>query len=173
MTSQAKSRSQTLSLELESLQAEVVSAQEAVTAAEKALSDASNEEEEVQMKLGEIRAVYEQAKRELDSLEERMTHCSAELLGLKNQKAALVKAAEASKLEVKKLSITISRIRKERATAEKVVSSLVKNHPWIESEKSAFGVRGGDYDFEATDPSEAARQLKELKAEQELLVRLP
>jgi len=154
------------------LKAEVLAAEESVLAAEKVLADASNEEAEMQMKLGEIRAVYEEAKRELDSLEERMTECSAELVGLKNERATMVKDAENAKLEAKKVSVTISRIRKERASAEKVVVSLLKKYPWIESEKGAFGVRGGDYDFEATNPSEASKQLKELKAEQESLVRI-
>jgi len=169
-TVQAESNSQTLSLELESLKQEVVSAEESVVAAEKVVAGASDVESEIQMKLGEVRALYEEAKRDLDSLEERMNHCSAELVGLKNERASLVKAAEGAKLEAKKLSVTISRIRKERASAEKVVVSLLKKYPWIESEKNAFGIRGGDYDFEANNTSEASKQLKELKAEQESLV---
>ena len=67
--------------------------------------------------------------------------------------------------------MSISRIRKERQHAEKVVVSLLKNHPWIESEKSAFGVEGGDYDFKATNADAMSRQLNTLKGEQESLVR--
>jgi len=89
---------------------------------------------------------------------------------LKKAKANLVKLAEAAKLESKKLSVNIGRIRKERATAEKVVAGMIKKHTWIESEMSAFGVRGGDYDFEATDPVAATEHLNELKNEQDSLV---
>ena len=49
---------------------------------------------------------------------------------------------------------------------------MLMKHSWIESEKGAFGIRGGDYDFEATDPREVSKQLKYLKDEQDSLVRL-
>jgi hypothetical protein len=48
---------------------------------------------------------------------------------------------------------------------------MLRNYSWIESEMSAFGVRGGEYDFEATDPNEVSQLLKELKSEQDSLVR--
>lgn len=145
-------------------------AQEAVAVASKAVEDASNEEEEVQMKVGEIRALYEEARGKLDSVEKKVQNVSAELVGLKNQRADLVKAAEEMKLESKKLSVSIARVQKERKGAEKAVASLLKKHPWIESDMSAFNVPGGDYDFQATDPTEVAKQMRELKAEQEVLV---
>lgn len=152
------------------MKAEVTAAQEAVKVATKVLDDLTEEESTLQMKMGEVQAVYEVSKRELDELEERMSHCSAEIVGLKNERTKLVKQSDKTKLESKKLSVTISKIKKERANNEKAVSNLVKKYPWIDSEKSAFGVRGGDYDFEANNPKEASKQLKELKAEQESLV---
>lgn len=155
---------------MEDLKAEIATAEEAVSAAEKVLTEATSEESEIQMKVGDIQALYEEAKGELDKMNERRTHCSAELVGLKNEKADLVKEVETIKLETKKLSLTIARIKKERSAAEKVVTSLMKQHAWIETEKAAFGVRGGDYDFEANNPAEASRHLKELKSEQESLV---
>jgi structural maintenance of chromosome 2 len=170
MAREAESRAQTLAMEVESLKAEVSSAEEAVVAAEKALDDATGEEAESQMRVGEIQAQYEEARLELDTLEKKVDSFSAEIVGLKREKTDLVKAAEAAKLAAKKLSVQIASIAKEWASAEKVVSVMLKKHPWIESEMSAFGVVGGDYDFEATDPTEATEQLKELKAEQESLV---
>lgn len=123
------------------------------------------------MKVGEIQVLYEEAKGDLEKTNERMTRCSAELVGLKNQKADLTKELENVRLEVKKLSLTIARMKKERFAAEKAVTTLLKQHPWIETEKSALGIRGGDYDFEDNKPAEASKLLKELKSEQESLVR--
>jgi structural maintenance of chromosome 2 len=73
-------------------------------------------------------------------------------------------------LEARKISVAIARIRKEQGNAERLVATMLKKYSWIESEKSAFGVRGGDYDFEETDPSETSKQLQALKNEQESLV---
>lgn len=168
---EAKSRSQTLALELESLKAELVVAEHAVCAAQEAFNDATNGESDSQMQVGDIRSSYEEARQELDTLEKSIADCSAEVSDMKRAKAELVKLVEAAKLESKKLSVNIARIRKDRHVAEKVVAVMMKKHAWIESEMSAFGVRGGDYDFEATNPDEVSNHLKELKNDQESLVR--
>lgn len=170
---EAKSRSQTLVLELDSLKGEVVSAEEVARAAQKALDDAMNDESESQMLVGDIQSSYEEARQDLEMLEASVAECSAEISDLKRAKANLVKLAEAAKLESKKISLNIASIRKDRAAAEKVVGVMLKKHVWIESEKSAFGIRGGDYDFEAANPEEVSEHLKELKNEQESLVRFP
>ena len=167
---QAESRSQTLLLELDSLKAELLAAEDALAVAERALEDSNQQESQTQMDVGETQAVYQEAREELDGLEKKMASCSSEVVELKRQKEDLVQEAEGVILEAKKLSVTIARIQKERVGAERVVSSLIKKHAWIESEKSAFGVPGGDYDFEATDPSDLTRHLKELRDEQDVLV---
>lgn len=167
---QVGSRSHTLSLELESLKAEVAAAEEAVQVAEKALKDATEDENDIQMKVGDIRSRYEDAKKELEIFESRRADCSAELVKLKHHKEDLGKAAEKAMLEAKKLSVTISRIQKERIEAEQKVVSMKKKYAWIESEMSAFGVPGGDYDFDKFNPDEMAKELKLIKADQESLV---
>ena len=167
---QSESELETMSLELNSLAAEVLAAEEAVRAAEKALQEASDEESEIQMRVGGIRALYEEAKAELDRLEKEMSNCSAELVGLKNEVSDATKERDAAKVRAKKLSVAIARMHKERAGAEKLVASMSKKYCWIESEKQSFGVSGGDYDFEQTNPAEVAKQLKELENEQEALV---
>jgi structural maintenance of chromosome 2 len=167
---EAESRWQTLSLEKESLKSDVVAAEEGVAVAQAALKEASNEEDNREIKVGEVKALYDDAKAALAEFENRLAQCSSELSEIKRQRTALAKQAEACALEGKKLSVAISRVQKERHTAEKVVANLLKNHTWIESEKSAFGVEDGDYDFQATDPSEMSRLLQALKSEQESLV---
>lgn len=134
------------------------------------LQEATDEETERQMQVGEVKSLYDEAKDKLQALEERMASCSSELSRLQHQKMALVKEAEGNSLEAKKLSVAITRIEKERSNAEKLVSSLLKKHAWIESERSAFGIPGGDYDFEALEPGEMNRQLSTLKTEQDSLV---
>ena len=168
---EAESRSQTLVLELESLKAELAAAEEALSVAERALEEAFDQEAQTQMEVGETQAVYEEARSKLDVVEKDMASCSSEVVALKRQKDDLVKEAEAAMLEAKKLSVNISRVKKERVGAEKAVAAMLKKFTWIESEKSAFGVAGGDYDFEATNPNAAESQLKELKGEQDSLVR--
>jgi structural maintenance of chromosome 2 len=123
-----------------------------------------------EMKVGEVKANHDEARQTLDNIEERMTHISGEVVALKRERTDLEKLCENATLEAKKLNVNIARIKKERLNAEAVVSSLKKKYPWIESEISAFGIAGGDYDFQAADTNEIAKTLKKLKAEQETLV---
>ena len=167
---EAESKSQTMSLELESLKTELLAAQEAVRAAEKVLQDANTEESDLQMQVGEVKAQYDEAKEALTATETRRATCSTELTALEKERAEKEKARETAVLEIKKLQVAIAKIEKERATAEKVVASMLKKYSWIESEQSAFGVAGGDYDFEALDPKETEQQLKALRSEQDSLV---
>jgi len=163
---EAESLSQTLRLELQSLKAEVAAAEQAVISAEKAVNETNDDEANMQMKVGEIKGLYDEAKEKLDQVESHMSKCSSELKALSVEKAKLVELAEAAELEAKKLSVAIAKFHKDRANAERVVSNLLKKHAWIESEKSAFGVAGGDYDFDATDPSEMKDHLESLQGEQ-------
>jgi len=168
---EAESKSETSVLELESLKAEVVAAEEAVVAAEKALEEAKEAEGDMEMKVGEIKALYDEAKAELDEVEKQIASCSSELKALNKEKSRLTKKAESSELEGKKLAIKVQKMQKERSGAEKFIKSMLKKYPWIESEKEAFGVEGGDYDFNVTDPAQMSSQLKSLKHEQETLGR--
>lgn len=167
---EAQSTLQTLTLELDGLKNEVISAEESVEAARLALEAANNEEDNMQIKVGEIKALYDDAKADLENFENRLAEYSSQLSDLKHLKSSLKKKAEDCTLQAKKINVAISRIQKERATAEKVVADLLKNNIWIESERGAFGVAGGDYDFTATDPDEMSDHLQSLKSEQDSLV---
>lgn len=167
---EAESRKQTLSLELKNLQGDVVSAEENVFAAEEAKNEAVEEESIKEIAVGEVKARWDDAKEALEMFEEKLSRFSSELAQIKEQKTNLSKKADTCIIEAKKITVSISRIRKERQNAEKLVANLLKMHPWIESEKSAFGLAGGDYDFDAIDPTEMSRELQTLNAEQDALV---
>jgi len=139
---------------------------EAVNAAEKALNEANSIEGGLQMKVGEVKAMYDEAKSRLDEIDKKVASCSSELKKLGKEKAAMVNKSESAQLEAKKISIKISKFRKDTANAEKLISNLLKNYPWIKTEKEAFGVTGGDYDFKATNVDETSSILKGLQSEQ-------
>ena len=168
---QAESKSQTLRLEFESLKAEVIAAEQVVVSAEKALMESSTLESDLQMKVGDANSLYEEAKADLDVIEEQMSSFSSELSMLQCVKADLLKRVESLVLEAKKLNVHISKMEKERANAEKFVIAMMKKHTWIDSEKVAFGVEGGDYDFKATNLDQMSDQLSGLKTEQDALAK--
>lgn len=155
---------------MKSSQQDVVAANEAVSIAEKALQAAADEEEEITIKVGDLKALYDEAKANLNEIEMNLKSCSDELKALSKEKSRLAKKAESAEIEGKKLSVQITKFHTEKAKAEKFLSTMTSKHPWIESEKEAFGIPGGDYDFEESNPSEMSKQLKDLQAEQTSLV---
>lgn len=166
-----ESQSQTLQLELVSLDAEVAASKEAVKAAEKAFNDANDVEAELQMKVGRIKAEYDEAKAASNEIEKKMSMVSSELKKFNKEKAALIKKSESAQLEAKKISIKISKHKKDTSNAEKCISSLLNKYDWIKDEKDAFGVKDSDYDFDTIDLNEQNRELKRLQGEQSSLAK--
>eukprot|EP00535_Pseudo-nitzschia_heimii_P004083 CAMPEP_0197182380 /NCGR_PEP_ID=MMETSP1423-20130617/6356_1 /TAXON_ID=476441 /ORGANISM="Pseudo-nitzschia heimii, Strain UNC1101" /LENGTH=1216 /DNA_ID=CAMNT_0042632793 /DNA_START=34 /DNA_END=3684 /DNA_ORIENTATION=+ len=166
---EVESSKQTLEMELSSLKVDVVSAGEAVSTAEAGVKEANEEELGKEIIVGEVKSLWDEAKKAQTEFEDRMSQISNDMTEIKRERNGLGKKLEKCTLEAKKLTVSISRIRKERLNAEKVVVSLLKSHPWIESEKSAFGIEGGDYDFTATNGDEMSAKLHNLKSEQESL----
>lgn len=122
------------------------------------------------MKVGDLKALYDEAKANLNDIEQSLKSCSDELKALSKEKAKLAKKAESAEIEGKKLSVKIAKFHTEKAKAEKFLSTMTSKHPWIETEKEAFGVPGGDYDFEDSNPAEMGKHLKDLQLEQATLV---
>jgi structural maintenance of chromosome 2 len=134
--------------------------------------DAVEKEELIQMKLGGVRADYDEIKEKLTLMEAKWAEGQAELADLKNERATKVKEMDNAKLEAKKLSLQLTRMQKERGEAEKMTKVLEKKYSWVMNEKHAFGIRGGDYDFEATNLEAVTLDLNSMKNEQETLVSL-
>ncbi|KAL9181403.1 hypothetical protein ACHAXT_010208 [Thalassiosira profunda] len=168
---EAEVQSQELDLEMKSSQSDVVVAKEAVIAAEKALDAAKEEAASYEMKVGELKAVWEDAKALLDDLEKKLKTCSQELAALSKEKAKLIKKAESAEIEGKKMAVKITKFHSEQAKAKKFLKSMENKYAWIETEQDAFGVAGGDYDFEETNPEEMSKHLKSLQAEQSSLAK--
>ena len=157
---------------MKSSQEDMESAKEAVRVAEQALDAAREDEANFEMKVGQLKAAWEEAKSVLDDLESKLKTCSQEISALSKQRAKLIEKAEAAEIEGKKLSVKITKFHSEQAKAEKHLKHMMGKYAWIESEKDAFGVAGGDYDFEETNPAEMSKHLKDLEAEQASLVSL-
>ncbi len=169
MIIQVETQSQTLQLELVSLEAEVAASKEAVKAAEKAYNDASTAEADLQMKVGRIKAQYDEATAACEEIEAQMTMVSSELKNFNKEKTALMKKSESAQLEAKKISVQINKCKKDTTNAEKSIAALLKKYEWIKDEKDAFGVKDSDYDFDQIDVAAQSRELKRLQGEQSSL----
>ena len=157
-------------MEMQSSEEDVKAAEEAVTVAMEALDAAKEDEAKYEMKAGELKAIWEEARASLDDMDKRLKACSEELGALSKEKSKLIKKAESAEIEGKKISVKISKFHTEHSKAEKFLKSMMNKYAWIETEKDAFGIAGGDYDFEETNPEAMSKHLKGLQAEQTSLV---
>ncbi|EJK66002.1 hypothetical protein THAOC_13093 [Thalassiosira oceanica] len=168
---EAENKSQALDMEMQSSEEDVKAAEEAVTVAMEALDAAKEDEAKYEMKAGELKAIWEEARASLDDMDKRLKACSEELGALSKEKSKLIKKAESAEIEGKKISVKISKFHTEHSKAERFVKSMMNKYAWIETEKDAFGIAGGDYDFEETNPEAMSKHLKGLQAEQTSLAK--
>jgi structural maintenance of chromosome 2 len=158
-------------MELDVLKAELSAANEAVVAAEKALKKAQDSESDMEIKVAELKILCDDAKAAVESIDSKMSSCSTDLKKLSKEKANLLKLMETSELESKKLSLEVAQMKKDSTSNSRLVSSMLKKYPWIETEEHAFGVPGSDYDFEHSQLGEMKDQLKTLQNEQNTLAK--
>lgn len=166
---EVSSEAETKLLELVDLSNELKAAEEALSSAEKALIEANSMEADKLILLKTTAEEYDEAKAALLEAEKLAHDCSVELNRLSKEKAKMSSIKDAAVLETKKISLQVAKFQKERSNAERFVASMLEKHAWIENEKDAFGVTGGDYDFQETDPKKMSERLNLLKGEQESL----
>lgn len=98
-----------------------------------------------------------------------LTKCSKEIKVLQVQREKHLKESQNASLEARKLTHKLKQWDKDFKDAGRVLTSLVKAHPWIEKEKAFFGQSGSDFDFGGRDMEACARRLKEVRADQDRL----
>ncbi|NXG51766.1 SMC2 protein, partial [Psilopogon haemacephalus] len=158
-----------LVLELEELKQEQASCQQQVEAVDKAMK---NYEEQVNALTDEV----SKAKESLEKSEKEVSK-QKEVVELQN-KAIKAKAAEMAKyreqskelqLQVKELEHNISKHQQDIDDADSKISNIMKEYPWIASEKKLFGQPDTVYDFKANSPKDAAAKLKKLQEKKDVL----
>jgi len=168
---QAESNSQKLELELKSLKEDCIAADEAVAAAQRAFITLKETKEKHEVSVNEHNNEYNEAKKQLGVFEGKMSSFKDTSKRLAKENDLLLKQKESATLNMKKLSVQVAQFHRMRSSAEKSVELMLKKYPWIVSEREAFGVTGGDYDFTNNPPGEASAKLKVLKEEQEKLAK--
>jgi structural maintenance of chromosome 2 len=166
---QLKARRDALDAERSSLIKEKDTLQEQLLIAENALKRLRAEAKTLVEKLSALRDSYEEAKLAVQHKQEDVNRCSKEIQALQQKRDTFLKEAQNASLDARKITHRLKQWDKDFKEASKVIANLVKQHPWIEREKSFFGQPGTDYDFQTNDTASAYRRLKELKSEQEKL----
>lgn len=167
----AKQREKTeqLNVELEVLKNEFATQQGKDQASGQSNEGLQQEVEKLKEALGmkrnthvEVGAKLDAVRQQLQKLDQVLSDLGAELSANKQQK-------DDKELEQKRLAHKLQQLKKDDKESHVVVQRLEKTHPWIEKEKSFFGKKGTDFDFEANSYQDNKTRLDDLSSQQKTL----
>jgi structural maintenance of chromosome 2 len=155
---------QVVTVEMESASADRKSISEQISQAEANIVELTEEVETAENEVALKTSAYEELQSMLDEKQKELSKCDKETAHITNEMDNIQAQVSNLGVEKKKLDHKLSTLEKDCQDASDTVTSLLKKHPWIKSEKQYFGMAGTDYDWENQDPEEALEQLA--KAEQ-------
>lgn len=162
----AKSKLDKMEAEQEGLTAEKKSQMEQVSQAEQAVRRASEDLANLQKQQTSTKEKYEAAKLALSEKQAQLAECSKEIKQFSILREESARAMSTASADERKIQHKLNMWEKDFAAAKKVLTSLLKEHSWIEKERKYFGVRGTDFDFESHDIEKSVERHKRLKTEQ-------
>ena len=92
-----------------------------------------------------------------------MVKNNKEINGLQTKRETLANEVKEKELVVKELEHKISKAVEDAQNAERTVKHMLKQFEWITVDQKFFGEPGSAYDFQATDPKEAAKRVQKLE----------
>ena len=116
--------------------------------------------------MSDLKTKYSEAQTSRNEKENEIAARSTEIKQIQQLKIKCEKLFEDAFVEVTKITNKIASWTKNGKDAKASLASLEKEHPWISNEKSFFGQKDSDFDFEKKDVAECRVRLQQLTAEQ-------
>ena len=160
-----------LRLELKEVQTESEELRERVKKDKQSAEEHEKAVETIESRVRSLKECYEEVKRALETKREEVKSVSEEIRTMEKRLESAVEALKRGEEALKTVRAKKTKVAKARSDAEKRVKLLLKTHPWLSSEESAFGQSGGDFDFAAMDVKSLRSRVEALEREQEELGR--
>ena len=164
-----KNRRDALAAEVEALRRDVAALTEQLSIAGAAAERLAAEADAMEKKVDACKGKYEAAKAAKAEKEQAIADCTKEVKALKEAKNRAEREWEAATQNKLKVTHKLQEWLQKAKDAKKNMESLVKEAPWIKDVKHLFGVKGGDFDFEARDVDASHQRYEELKRTQDKL----
>ena len=165
----AQQAEQKLSLEREETDREILAAREQLAELE--------QRNEQQAGVIEVKAAAELKKKEafdaaavaLQARKEALGAYDAEAANLKGRQDEIETLKGDVALKLKQIDINTARAQKDISAAEARCAEMLRQYPWMESERQSFGCAGTEYDFKKGKPATAKETLNKKTAQLESL----
>ena len=155
---------QVVTVEIESSAADQKRLSEQIAQAEASIAELKDEVEAAENEVAIKKSAYQEFQSSLDAKQMELSKCDKETAHITSEMESIQSEMSNIGCEKKKLEHRLSKLSKECQDASDTVSTLVKKHPWIKSEKQYFGMAGTDYDWESQDPEETFERLAKAEA---------
>lgn len=139
--------------EAEAAEAERALLNEQLTAADTAVKDLEAEVERLEQLVASSKAEHAEIAARLEERRARLKECDVEIRAAEKEKSRLESRKADVVIDRKKAVNKLENIRRGFGDASERCRAIEREHPWIASESVHFGKPGGDYDWEANDPS--------------------
>ena len=158
-----------LKLEISQLQKNLEDENKQLASTEEAIQGFIVEGEKLLEAVTVAKDAAQEAKSEVKAQKDALAANNREINTLHGKCEKLVKSNQANELEVQQLNHKINKATEDAVDARKIVETMLEKYEWIAEERKFFGQPNTAYDFNATDPKEAAKRIQKLEGTKEKL----
>ena len=158
-----------LKLEITQLQKNVEDENQQLLSTEEAIQEFITEGEKLSEAVTASKNAANEAKAAVKAQKIALAANNREINALHAKCEKLVKSNQAKELEIQQLNHKINKATEDAADAQKTVENMLDKYEWISEERKFFGQSNTAYDFNATDPKEAAKRIQKLEGTKEKL----
>lgn len=152
-----------------SLRDEIARVTERKTGAEQAAEELGRADAARENALAEQQSVLDEVQKRVRRAEEEIERNNSEREGLRKRLDELRTAASNHEAQMKQLKREADDLSSKLGAAKRSKERLLRTHKFIAVDKSRFGQRGSDYDFDAHNMDEKREELTRLQTQQAVL----
>ena len=147
-------------LDVEQCGGDLAAARENVDESSSTIKALQEELDQLQSEQAKAKDAHDLAQAHLDDERAKLTGFDEELKALEDATSSKTAQIADDGLEVQRLGHQLEKLQKDKQTASHLLSSMEKEHDWIEDEKNSFGKTGTPYDFKGQNMAECKSSLK-------------
>ena len=147
-------------LEVEQCGGDLAAARENVEECESTIKALTDELDQLKSEHANVKDAHDLAQAHLDDERAKLSGFDEELKALEEASKSKTTQIAEDGLEAQKLGHQVEKVQKDRQSAAQFLTSMAKEHDWIEDEKASFGKAGTPYDFKGQNMAECKSSLK-------------
>jgi structural maintenance of chromosome 2 len=127
--------------------------------------------EQLSTQLEAVKKAYADTGAKVQSLHDELRELDSTLGALGQELTVVRQQREEKELEQKRLAHKVQQLQKDDKEAGVLATKMEQQHAWIEKEKTFFGKKGTDFDFQANSYKDNKGRLDELSSKQKNLAK--